>query len=96
MERQATVGLEILMQSKNPLDDVFVFVSCGGLIAGLSSVFNHLSPKTKIIGVEPEGALAMKVSLSRKQNTTLDEIDTFVDGAAGHHRVGDLNFTLVK
>ncbi|WP_339847120.1 threonine ammonia-lyase [uncultured Dokdonia sp.] len=95
IEGQATVGLEILTQSEQPLDYVFVPVGGGGLIAGLSSVFHHLSPKTKIIGVEPAGAPAMLTSLSQKENTTLDEIDKFVDGAAVQ-RVGDRNFAIVQ
>ncbi|RMB56940.1 threonine ammonia-lyase [Dokdonia sinensis] len=95
IEGQATVGLEILTQSEKPLDYVFVPVGGGGLIAGLSSVFHHLSPKTQIIGIEPEGAPAMMHSLSQKENITLDEIDKFVDGAAVQ-RVGDRNFAIVE
>ncbi|MEP0266523.1 threonine ammonia-lyase IlvA [Dokdonia sp.] len=95
IEGQATVGLEMVTQSEKPLDYVFVPVGGGGLIAGLSSVFHYLSPKTKIIGVEPEGAPAMLTSLSRKQNTTLDEIDKFVDGAAVQ-RVGERNFAIAQ
>lgn len=95
IEGQATVGLEITTQTEKPLDYVFVPVGGGGLIAGLSAVFHYLSPKTKIIGVEPEGAPAMQVSLSRKQNTTLESIDKFVDGAAVK-RVGDRNLAIVQ
>lgn len=95
IEGQATVGLEMVTQATQPLDYVFVPVGGGGLIAGLSSVFQYLSPKTKIIGVEPAGAPAMQVSLSRKQNTTLESIDKFVDGAAVQ-RVGNLNFAITQ
>ncbi len=95
IEGQATVGLEILTQSEKSLDYVFVPVGGGGLIAGLSSVFHHLSPKTQIIGIEPEGAPAMMNSLFLKENSTLDEIDKFVDGAAVQ-RVGDRNFAIVQ
>lgn len=95
IEGQATVGLEILTQSEQPLDYVFVPVGGGGLIAGLSSVFHHLSPKTKIVGVEPAGAPAMLTSLTQKENTSLDEIDKFVDGAAVQ-RVGDRNFAIAQ
>jgi threonine dehydratase len=95
IEGQATVGLEMISQTEVPLDYVFVPIGGGGLIAGLSSVFHQLSPKTKIIGVEPAGAPAMQVSLERKENTTLDEIDKFVDGAAVR-RVGDLNFKICQ
>lgn len=95
IEGQATVGLELLDQTEVTLDYVFVPVGGGGLIAGLSSVFHQLSPQTKIIGVEPAGAPAMKVSLERKKNTTLSEIDKFVDGAAVQ-RVGNLNFAICR
>jgi threonine dehydratase len=49
IEGQATVGLEILNQTDKKIDYVFVPVGGGGLSAGLSSVFKHLSPETKII-----------------------------------------------
>ena len=95
IEGQATVGLEILNQTNKKIDYVFVPIGGGGLSAGLSSVFKYLSPETKIIGVEPEGAPSMQMSLKNKKNTTLEKIDAFVDGAAVK-RVGDLNFAICK
>ena len=95
IEGQATVGLEILEQTKVPIDYVFVPVGGGGLSAGLSTVFKELSPKTKIIGVEPEGAPSMSVSIKNNKNTELDKIEKFIDGAAVK-RVGDLTFPICK
>jgi threonine dehydratase len=95
IEGQATIGLEILEQSEVPIDYVFVAVGGGGLAAGLSSVFKALSPNTKVIGVEPEGAPSMTTSLKNNKNTTLQSIDKFIDGAAVK-RVGDLNFAICK
>ncbi|WP_299669510.1 threonine ammonia-lyase IlvA [uncultured Polaribacter sp.] len=95
IEGQATVGLEILEQTSEKIDYVFVAIGGGGLSSGLSSVFKYLSPKTKIIGVEPEGAPSMCISLKNKKNTTLEKIDSFVDGAAVK-RVGDLNFAICQ
>lgn len=95
IEGQATVGLEILDQSKKDIDYVFVAIGGGGLSAGLSSVFKYLSPKTKIIGVEPLGAPSMQKSIKFKKNTALKTIDSFVDGAAVK-RVGDLNFAICQ
>ncbi len=95
IEGQATVALEILQQSKHPIDYVFVPVGGGGLAAGICTVFQELMPETKIIGVEPLGAAAMKQSMEKGQNSTLEAIETFVDGAAVH-RVGDLNFEICK
>ena len=95
IEGQATVGLEILQNLATPIDYVFVPIGGGGLAAGLSTVFHYLSPNTKIIGVEPEGAAAMKTSMSNGRNTTLNKIEKFVDGAAVK-RVGDTNFHICK
>ena len=93
IEGQATVGLEILNQTDKKIDYVFVPVGGGGLSSGLSSVFKYLSPETKIIGVEPEGAPSMSTSINHKKNTLLHTIDAFVDGAAVK-KVGDLNFEI--
>ncbi|OBQ57331.1 threonine ammonia-lyase IlvA [Tamlana sp. s12] len=95
IEGQATVGLEILEQAQNPIDYVFIPIGGGGLASGLSTVFKALSPETKIIGVEPEGAPSMTVSIKNNKNTALDEIEKFIDGAAVK-RVGDLNFAICK
>ena len=92
---QGTVGLEILDVATIAIDYVFVPVGGGGLISGLSTVFKKLSPNTKIIGVEPEGAPSMKTALADGKNTRLENIDKFVDGAAVK-QVGSLNFEICK
>jgi threonine dehydratase len=92
---QGTVGLEILDDAKQKIDYLFVPIGGGGLAAGILTVFKALSPATKIIGVEPLGASSMKLSLEKGVNTSLDEIDKFVDGAAVK-RVGDLTFEICK
>lgn len=95
IEGQGTVGLEILQQAENPIDYLFLPVGGGGLSAGVSSVFRALSPHTKIIGVEPAGAPAMKNSIEKGVNATLKQIEKFVDGAAVK-KVGDLNFEICQ
>ncbi len=93
IEGQATIGLEILHDLKDPIDYLFLPVGGGGLASGISSLFEKLSPKTKIIGVEPEGAPAMRKSMDKGSIVELDKIDKFVDGAAVQ-RVGDLTFPI--
>ncbi|MGO4910901.1 threonine ammonia-lyase IlvA [Leeuwenhoekiella sp. W20_SRS_FM14] len=95
IEGQATVGLEIIEQASEEIDYVFVPVGGGGLASGLSTVFHLLSPNTKVIGVEPEGAPSMTTSIFNQENTTLSLIEKFVDGAAVQ-RVGDRNFAICK
>ena len=95
IEGQATIALEILAQSKTPVDYLFLPVGGGGLAAGVSSIFKELSPNTKIIGVEPKGAASMSVSITNGFNTKIENIDKFTDGASVQ-KVGDLNFEICK
>ncbi|MEO1714911.1 MAG: threonine ammonia-lyase, partial [Bacteroidota bacterium] len=98
IEGQATVGLEILEDSKAPIDYLLVPIGGGGLASGVGIIFQQLSPQTKIIGVEPAGAPAMQQSLAKGERIQLAEIDPFVDGAAvravGHHTFNICNQTL--
>ena len=95
IEGQGTVGLEILRSCDQPVDYLFLPVGGGGLASGVSAAFHHLSPQTKIIGVEPAGAPAMKQSIEAGHRVELEKIDKFVDGAAVR-RVGELNFDICK
>lgn len=95
IEGQGTVAIEIMEDSSFDIDYLFVPIGGGGLISGVGSYFKEISPSTKIIGIEPMGAAAMKNSIERGVNTTLSEIDKFVDGAAVK-RVGELNFEIAK
>ena len=95
IEGQATIGLEILEQANEPIDYVFAPLGGGGLLAGISSMFKELSPNTKIIGVEPEGAASMTSSLKEGKLVELKSIERFVDGAAVQ-KVGSRNFEICK
>ena len=85
---QATLALELIEQVQDPIDYILVPIGGGGLISGVLHVFKTLSPNTKVIGIEPEGAPAMQQSLENGKNTELNSIDPFVDGAAVR-KVGD-------
>ena len=85
---QATLALELIEQAQYPIDYILVPIGGGGLISGVLHVFKTLSPNTKVIGIEPEGAPAMQQSLENGKNTELNSIDPFVDGAAVR-KVGD-------
>ena len=85
---QATLALELIEQAQDPIDYILVPIGGGGLISGVLHVFKTLSPNTKVIGIEPEGAPAMHQSLENGKNTELNSIDPFVDGAAVR-KVGD-------
>ncbi|MCT2406698.1 threonine ammonia-lyase IlvA [Chryseobacterium antibioticum] len=95
IDGQATAALEILEQSEEPVDYLFVPIGGGGLAAGVCTVFSELSPHTKIIGVEPSAAASMKKALENGKPVLLEKISRFVDGAAVQ-KVGNLNFELCK
>lgn len=94
IEGQGTVGVEIL-EEQSDVDYIFIPVGGGGLSAGMGSYFKIYSPKTKIIGLEPEGAPSMKEALRVGHPVTVENIDRFVDGAAVK-RVGDITFGICK
>lgn len=95
IEGQGTVGLEILEDAHDPIDYLFLPVGGGGLAAGVSTIFKALSPKTKIIGIEPQGAPAMLQSVNSGKRVVLQSIDKFVDGAAVQS-VGEKTFEICR
>lgn len=92
IEGQATVGYEICEQLKD-IDYVIVPIGGGGLCAGAGSYIKTISPATKIIGTEPEGAPSMTEALKAGHPVELNNIDRFVDGAAVK-QVGDITFAI--
>lgn len=94
IEGQATVGVEIWEDLKE-IDYLFIPVGGGGLCAGLGTFIKNVSPHTKIIATEPEGAPSMKKAFEAGQPVTLQSIDSFVDGAAVK-RAGDITYPICK
>ena len=94
IEGQGTVGVEIL-EELSDIDFIFIPVGGGGLSAGIGSYFKTYSPKTTIIGLEPQGAPSMYEALKAGHPVTLENIDRFVDGAAVK-RVGDITFPICR
>lgn len=95
IEGQGTIGLEILQQIKDPIDYLFLPIGGGGLASGVGAWLKEFSPKTQIIGVEPEGAPSMKAAFKNNKNVALESIDRFVDGAAVR-KVGDLTWKICE
>ena len=92
---QGTIGMEILRQFQHPIDAIFVPVGGGGLIAGIAAYVKALSPKTKIVGVEPVDSNAMYQSLKANRRVTLSHVNLFADGVAVK-QVGVETFRLAK
>jgi threonine dehydratase len=92
---QGTVGSELAAQHDGPVATVIVPIGGGGLAAGVALWLRARSPDTRIVGAEPVGAASMTAALGAGRPVSLDDLDTFVDGAAVA-RVGDLTFPLVR
>ena len=95
IEGQGTIALEILDQIDKHFDYLIIPIGGGGLISGMITVFNKLSPKTKIIGVEAEGAPAMSQSIQQSKIIRLNKIDNFVDGVS-IRKIGEIPFEICK
>ncbi|MEH7441581.1 threonine ammonia-lyase IlvA [Bacillus sp. JJ1122] len=79
---QGTVAVEIMNDCQASVDFVVASIGGGGLLAGLSTYIKSVSPTTKLIGVEPGGAASMRAAFDQNNVFPLEQIDTFVDGAA--------------
>lgn len=87
---QGTVGLEIV-EDWPEVRTVLVPIGGGGLISGVAAYVKRQRPDVSIVGVEPEGAPAMRRSLDAGRITTLDAIDSIADGLLPV-RPGELTF----
>ncbi|MFP5375387.1 MAG: threonine ammonia-lyase IlvA, partial [Acidimicrobiia bacterium] len=92
---QGTVGLEVADQSDGEVDTVVVPVGGGGLVAGIAVWVKEHLPGVRIVGAEPAGAASMRAALDAGGPVALDEVDTFVDGAAVA-LVGSTTFEIVR
>jgi threonine dehydratase len=79
---QGTIGVEILRQHQDFIDAIYVPVGGGGLIAGIASYVKRVSPRTRIIGVEPVDSNAMERSLKAGRRVMLEHVNLFADGVA--------------
>ncbi|MCU0227169.1 MAG: threonine ammonia-lyase, biosynthetic [Bryobacterales bacterium] len=79
---QGTIGMEIQRQHPAPIHAVFVAVGGGGLISGIAAYLKALRPEVRIVGVEPQDANAMALSLQRGERVRLESVGLFADGVA--------------
>jgi threonine dehydratase len=78
---QGSLGAE-MYEDVPSLDTVVVPIGGGGLISGIATAFDELSPETRIVGVQAEGAATVPESLEKGIPVTLEEVDTIADGIA--------------
>ncbi|MCT4565698.1 MAG: threonine ammonia-lyase [Maledivibacter sp.] len=91
---QGTIGLEITEELKD-VDIILAPIGGGGLISGIAVAAKSINPNIKVIGVEPEGANAMKLSVKSNRLICLDTLETIADGVAVK-KPGDIPFSIIK
>ena len=89
-----TVGDEI-MDDVSDADVVLVGVGGGGIVSGVAVAVKASRPEARVIGVEPEGAAAMRLSLDRGSPQKLAKLETIADGLAAPW-AGVLNFEHIR
>lgn len=94
IEGQGTIALEILKEVPD-LDYIIVPLGGGGLVTGIAIAAKSIKPDIKIIGVEPEGAQSMKLSVDQNKIVCLDSVHTIADGVAVKNP-GSLTFSFIK
>jgi threonine dehydratase len=89
-----TAGLEILDQQPD-VDVIVVPIGGGGLISGIASAVKRANPTVRVIGVEPEGAAAMRRSLDAGKPVRLDALQTIADGLAAPF-AGQVTYPIIR
>lgn len=99
---QGTVVSEAIEQLGRVPDAVVIPVGGGGLIAGAAAWLREHHPQVRIIGVEPDGAASLAAARAAGGPVDLEDVDTFVDGAAvrragqvPYDTLADVDVTLV-
>jgi threonine dehydratase len=79
---QATAAKELLEDAglDHPFDTIFTPVGGGGLLSGTALTVHYLSPQTKVIGCEPEGAADAILSFKTGKVEKAPYIKSVADG----------------
>lgn len=91
---QGTIGLEIL-EDLQDIDEVYVPVGGGGLIAGIAVAIKSLRPGVRVVGVESSAFPTMRTSLRENRITKTQNGHTIADGIAVK-TPGELTFDIVR
>jgi threonine dehydratase len=78
----ATVALEMLEQSTEPLDFIFIPVGGGSLACGMALAIRALSPHTRIVGVQAAAAPALARAYLTGELVEVPVSETIADGLA--------------
>ena len=80
----ASIGLEILEDFPN-VEQILVPISSGGVASGIATAVKLISPRVRVIGVQPERANAYYVSRDQNKPVTIDYWDSIADGLSARN-----------
>ena len=89
-----TIGLEIINE-KPDVEYIYCPVGGGAFISGIAVAVKEKNPNIKIIGVEPENANAMYLSLQKNNIVEKEQVNTIADGLA-LKKPGEKPFKIVQ
>ncbi len=92
IEGQASIAVEIKEQLGRAPDYVILPVGGGGMSSG---VFSYFGDQSHSLFVEPAGGACLRAALDAGKPVALDQVDTFVDGAAVG-KIGQKTFERLK
>ncbi len=95
IQGQASVAIELLTQMPKAPDMIILPVGGGGLSAGVLATLSSAAPDTQLRFVEPAGGASLTAALAAGKPVTLENVDTFVDGAAVA-TIGSAPFAILK
>jgi threonine dehydratase len=99
MAGQGTAALELLADAGEfgvELDAVLVPVGGGGLLSGTAAAVKGLSPRTRVIGVEPATAADAQASLRAGHRVALDAPPATIADGVRTMRVGERPFEVIR
>lgn len=91
---QGTVGLEIFEELEHP-DLIVVPMGGGGLIAGIASAAQALSPETRIIGVQSAACPSAYEAMMTGKMATVEGRSSIADGISVR-QIGGIPFEIVR
>ena len=94
MAGQGTAALELLEEAPD-LDLVIAPLGGGGLLSGTATAVKGVSPRTRVIGIEPEDADDWVRSLAAGERVMIDPPETIADGVRTR-QPGVLTFEVVR
>jgi threonine dehydratase len=92
---QGTIAIE-LVQQLPLIDAVYVAVGGGGLVSGIGSYLNFVSPRTIVVGCWPENSRVLYECLKAGRIVKYPETPTLSESTAGGVEPGSITFELCQ